>query len=154
MESRKRRRRLNSQCGAVVCKEAWHAGQPLLCIDKTEDRPVSGTKALVAELVDALVSGTSGESRGGSSPLLGTKLLFASLKSFKLATGGFPSGRLGDDVRRKLIFEKRQPVAQREFSLLEPLDLQPVAGTKMEQCVDRGIEVAMLLTQTLEFGQQ
>jgi hypothetical protein len=26
----------------------------------------------VAELVDALVSGTSGESRGGSSPLLGT----------------------------------------------------------------------------------
>jgi hypothetical protein len=29
--------------------------------------------AQVAELVDALVSGTSGESRGGSSPLLGTK---------------------------------------------------------------------------------
>ena len=78
-----------------------------------------------------------------------------SLKSFKLAVaGGFPSVQLGDDVRRKLIFEKRQPVAQREFSLLEPLDLQPVAGTKLEQCVDRGIEVAMLLTQTLEFGQQ
>src|SRR5438045_3709595 len=30
--------------------------------------------AQVAELVDALVSGTSGASRGGSSPLLGTKL--------------------------------------------------------------------------------
>ncbi len=30
--------------------------------------------AQVAELVDALVSGTSGEIRGGSSPLLGTKL--------------------------------------------------------------------------------
>src|SRR5262249_24849078 len=30
-------------------------------------------QAQVAELVDALVSGTSGESRGGSSPLLGTK---------------------------------------------------------------------------------
>src|SRR6202047_5083804 len=29
--------------------------------------------AQVAELVDALVSGTSGESRGGSSPLLGTR---------------------------------------------------------------------------------
>jgi hypothetical protein len=29
--------------------------------------------ALVAELVDALVSGTSGESRGGSSPLQGTR---------------------------------------------------------------------------------
>jgi hypothetical protein len=32
-----------------------------------------GPHALVAELVDALVSGTSGESRGGSSPLQGTK---------------------------------------------------------------------------------
>ncbi len=31
-----------------------------------------GPHALVAELVDALVSGTSGESRGGSSPLQGT----------------------------------------------------------------------------------
>jgi hypothetical protein len=34
---------------------------PYLCAD-----------AQVAELVDALVSGTSGASRGGSSPLLGT----------------------------------------------------------------------------------
>ncbi len=33
--------------------------------------------ALVAELVDALVSGTSGESRGGSSPLQGTKFIGA-----------------------------------------------------------------------------
>jgi hypothetical protein len=56
-------------------KEAWHAGKPLLSIDKTADRPVSGTEAQVAELVDALVSGTSGESRGGSSPLLGTKYI-------------------------------------------------------------------------------
>src|SRR4249920_2087853 len=31
-------------------------------------------RAQVAELVDALVSGTSGESRGGSSPLLGTNV--------------------------------------------------------------------------------
>ncbi len=41
-------------------------------IDKREARHVSERHALVAELVDALVSGTSGESRGGSSPLLGT----------------------------------------------------------------------------------
>ena len=33
------------------------------------------TLALVAELVDALVSGTSVARRGGSSPLLGTKVL-------------------------------------------------------------------------------
>ena len=43
-------------------------------IDKRRRRPLwEGTaSALVAELVDALVSGTSGESRGGSSPLQGT----------------------------------------------------------------------------------
>jgi hypothetical protein len=34
--------------------------------------PYVSRRAQVAELVDALVSGTSGESRGGSSPLLGT----------------------------------------------------------------------------------
>src|SRR5437868_12006064 len=36
--------------------------------------PAPMPDAQVAELVDALVSGTSGESRGGSSPLLGTIL--------------------------------------------------------------------------------
>jgi hypothetical protein len=70
---------LNFAVRVMVCKEAGHAGQSPLCIDKTEDRPVSGTKAQVAELVDALVSGTSGESRGGSSPLLGTSLLIGGL---------------------------------------------------------------------------
>ena len=37
-------------------------------------------RAQVAELVDALVSGTSGESRGGSSPLLGTIWLFTNVR--------------------------------------------------------------------------
>jgi hypothetical protein len=41
-------------------------------VDKAENPPQSEIHAQVAELVDALVSGTSGESRGGSSPLLGT----------------------------------------------------------------------------------
>src|SRR5262249_21232538 len=42
-------------------------------IDNVEGAPLSlPGSAQVAELVDALVSGTSGESRGGSSPLLGT----------------------------------------------------------------------------------
>jgi hypothetical protein len=36
--------------------------------------PRSHLNAQVAELVDALVSGISGEIRGGSSPLLGTTL--------------------------------------------------------------------------------
>ena len=40
--------------------------------DKTGARFVRDARAQVAELVDALVSGTSDASRGGSSPLLGT----------------------------------------------------------------------------------
>jgi hypothetical protein len=40
--------------------------------DKGGARFVRDARAQVAELVDALVSGTSDASRGGSSPLLGT----------------------------------------------------------------------------------
>ena len=36
------------------------------------ERPYEARRAQVAELVDALVSGTSGASREGSSPFLGT----------------------------------------------------------------------------------
>ncbi len=49
--------------------------RPTVAIDNADGRPVSERHAQVAELVDALVSGTSGESRGGSSPLLGTSCL-------------------------------------------------------------------------------
>jgi hypothetical protein len=47
----------------------------------------------MAELVDALVSGTSDESRGGSSPLLGTKphpiLIHSGLKTMIASFAGF-----------------------------------------------------------------
>src|SRR3954468_22645978 len=51
------------------------AAPPALAIDAPGLPPYREPaiwRAQVAELVDALVSGTSGESRGGSSPLLGT----------------------------------------------------------------------------------
>jgi hypothetical protein len=48
---------------------------------------VSAHQAQVAELVDALVSGTSGESRGGSSPLLGTKLISLIFANLQLRLG-------------------------------------------------------------------
>ena len=44
-------------------------------VDKGVARFVRDARAQVAELVDALVSGTSDASRGGSSPLLGTSLV-------------------------------------------------------------------------------
>jgi hypothetical protein len=96
----------------VVCKEAWHAGQWLLCIDKTEDRPVSGTEALVAELVDALVSGTSGESRGGSSPLLGTMTLLFIIEKQSISImvwGAVPYSVPHIGEQKSEIRGKRQP---------------------------------------------
>src|ERR1044072_9321102 len=58
-------------------------------VDKAKGRTLcvrrSDACAQVAELVDALVSGTSGESRGGSSPLLGTKLFPKRLKGLMFA---------------------------------------------------------------------
>lgn len=62
--------------------------------------------------------------------------------------------RSGNDIWRKLIFEKSQPVAQHEFSLLQPLDLQPVAGAELEQRLNRGIKVAVLLSQALKLCLQ
>ena len=41
-------------------------------VDKRRTETLRDARAQVAELVDALVSGTSGAIRGGSSPLLGT----------------------------------------------------------------------------------
>ena len=61
---------------------------------------------------------------------------------------------LSNDVGGKLIFEKRQTITQKQFALLEPLNLQPVSRAHMEQCLDRGVEIPMLLTQTLEFRPQ
>jgi hypothetical protein len=54
-------------------------------VDIPGPSPQTAAWAQVAELVDALVSGTSGASRGGSSPLLGTKSQFANVPSHSLA---------------------------------------------------------------------
>src|SRR5271168_672657 len=43
--------------------------------------------AQVAELVDALVSGTSAERRGGSSPLLGTSLRCCAASAWRACSG-------------------------------------------------------------------
>jgi hypothetical protein len=60
----------HAACKAVV----WPVVRPGIDITLTSGtaQPYVSRGAQMAELVDALVSGTSGESRGGSSPLLGT----------------------------------------------------------------------------------
>ena len=52
-----------------------------------------------------------------------------------------------DDVRRKLVFDEGDAVAQVQFALLQPLHLDDVGARRFLQRRNRGIEVAMLLLQ-------
>jgi len=54
---------------------------------------------------------------------------------------------LRDDVRRQLIFDKGDAVAQLQFALFESLNLDEVGSGRILQRCNRGIEVAMLLLQ-------
>src|SRR4051812_14335766 len=62
--------------------------------------------------------------------------------------------RLGNDVRRQLIFDEGNAVTQDELALLEPLDLQDVGSGQSLQRFDRDIEVAMLLPQPRKLSPQ
>src|SRR5579864_8297290 len=63
----------------------YRGGALAITLTSATAQPYVCAGAQMAELVDALVSGTSGESRGGSSPLLGTIRLALSLPSEKSA---------------------------------------------------------------------
>jgi hypothetical protein len=70
-----------------------------LSLTKARTGPYQNSDALVAELVDALVSGTSGESRGGSSPLLGTKWFVGNFSAYELQILGKGAGHDQDPLR-------------------------------------------------------
>ena len=89
----------------------------------TARRPLNWARlAQMAELVDALVSGTSGESRGGSSPLLGT--------ISTMRDGAHPSGSrsrcgnvVGAGVSPAIFVSKLQAISSRRL-----LDIRPNSG--------------------------
>ena len=58
--------------------------------------------------------------------------------------------RSGDDVRRDLIFDEGDPVAQLQFAFFQPLQPQEVRRRRLMQRIDRRIEIAMLLLQAGE----
>ena len=65
------------------------------------------------------------------------------------ASDGLP---LGDDVGGKLVLDEGQPVAERQLSLLQPLDLKLVARPNRAKGLDGGVEIAVLLPEAFEFG--
>jgi hypothetical protein len=59
-------------------------------------------------------------------------------------------GRSRDDVRRQLILDGVDAVAQLQFPLLQSLNLEEIGPRRSLQCLNRGIEVAMFLSQARE----
>src|ERR1700744_783658 len=53
----------------------------------------------------------------------------------------------GDDVRRQLVFDEGDAVAQHQFALLQPLHLNEVGTRRILQRSNRSVEVTMLLQQ-------
>ena len=57
-----------------------------------------------------------------------------------------------DDVRRELVLEPRDLVAQQELALLQPLQLQLVGLAGVSQGLDRRVEIAGLFAQPLDLA--
>ena len=55
--------------------------------------------------------------------------------------------RSGDDIRRDLVFDEGNAVAQLQFAFLQPLQPQQVRRRRLMQRVDRRIEITMFLLQ-------
>ena len=58
----------------------------------------------------------------------------------------------GDDVGCQRIFQKRNPVFQGQFLLLEPLDLQRVGNGCRFKCPDGAVEVPVFFPKPCQLG--
>ena len=59
-----------------------------------------------------------------------------------------------NDIRRELILDEGDAVAQVQLALFQPLDLQHIRAWGHLQGLDRGIEVTMLLEETRQLGAE
>lgn len=57
-----------------------------------------------------------------------------------------------DNVRRVLVFDKGDAVAQLKFALLQALQTQQIRRGRLLQRLDCGIEIAMFLLQPRKLG--
>ena len=56
--------------------------------------------------------------------------------------------RLRNNIRRELVLDEGDAVAQMQLALLQALDLELVEARRVLQCSNGGVEVAMLLLQS------
>jgi len=57
---------------------------------------------------------------------------------------------LGDDIRRDLVFDEGNTVAQLQLAFLQPLQPQQVRRGRLMQGINRRVEIAVLLLQPCE----
>src|ERR1700736_1383366 len=60
--------------------------------------------------------------------------------------------KLRNDIRRDLVFNERDAVAQLQLALLQPLQPQQIRRGRLMQGIDRRVEVAVLLLQSCALG--
>ena len=65
--------------------------------------------------------------------------------------GGVSSSNSSNDVGGEVVLEPLQPIAQGELALFQSLDLQLISAAHGEQSVDRGLQIAVLEPQPLDF---
>jgi hypothetical protein len=59
---------------------------------------------------------------------------------------------LRNDIRRDLVFDEGDAVAQLQLALLQPLQPQQIWRGRLMQGIDRRVEIAVLLLQPCELG--
>jgi hypothetical protein len=59
---------------------------------------------------------------------------------------------LRDDIRRDLIFDEGDAVAQLQLALFKPLQPQQIRRGRLMQGINRRVEIAVLLLQPCELG--
>jgi hypothetical protein len=59
---------------------------------------------------------------------------------------------LRNDIRRDLVFDEGDAVAQLQLALLQPLQPQQIWRGRLMQGIDRRVEIAVLLLQPRELG--
>jgi hypothetical protein len=66
----------------------------------------------------------------------------------------FAAHALSDDIRRDLIFDEGDTIAQLQLAFLHPLQTQQIGGRRLMECINRRVEIAVLLLQPCKLGQQ
>ena len=61
---------------------------------------------------------------------------------------------LSDDIRRDLIFDEGDAIAQLQLAFLHPLQAQQIGGRRLMEGINRRVEIAVFLLQPCKLGLQ